>query len=430
MLQRRFRKYCCPDPQSKPEICGDLSYDQCRGLCYSAGNDLSYDPDGLHVNLCENPCYPTGSNTTACLNDTCGCCKYMSAHEIPTFCGRPLCTDNSCNPQPDQCILSPKYRFLLVNLISNRLNYGRVQDPELVNPIGSLLIDGALWVINNKTGLLTLYDSVGNKLALSVTIPDATGTVSSPTGLTENQTTGFTISNGTSTAPSFLLTATTNGTISGYNPAVSTTQAFLCVDRSTSGSSYRDLVLTNGVLYATDFYNGTVDVFDSSFAKQSGYAFIDGDLTNPIPSTYAPFGITDLNGQLYVTYAPQLATNKKLVDYGTSRGYVSIFTYGGVFVKRFITRGYLNAPWGICLAPTTSGFKEGTVLVGNNGDGFINVYNADGIYLGRLHDLSGITIQLAGLWSIHTRDPTSLFFTSGPNLQTDGLIGILSNQVI
>ena len=436
MLQKHYRKVCCPEPEPNVPVCGDLSYDQCNDICYSAGNNLSYDPQSaLRVNLCVNPCY--ASLDTMCNNPACRFCRNkIGIRDRDRNCRiqnrgcdltSKICNNETRCKKPDCCILPAKYRFVLVDLISNRLNFARVQDPELVNPIGGIFIDGVIWAANNGTGSITTYDIIGNKLGITAVVTDAIGVKSSPTGLIENQTIGFTITNGTLTVPSFLLVATANGVISGFNTQLSSTRTFVVVDRSPTAASYRGLVIVNDLLYVTDFFNRTIDVFDQSFAKMTGYNFTDGDTRNPLPLTYGPFSIKDIGGMLYVTYALQSPTNRSTPQFGQGAGYINVFTYGGVFVRRFVTKGYLNIPWGMSAAPESSGFPLGTIFVGNNGDGIINIYDPSGIHLGKMTDLNGRIVQLSGLWELMIRDPRSFYFLSGPNSQTDGLIGILSN---
>jgi uncharacterized protein (TIGR03118 family) len=425
MLPRKHHRInCCREPCHNSNLCQNLSYEPCQNICYSAGNRLAYDScsglprsneeefdsvdtDKPRVNLCLNPWY----------GGECG-------ERIRTL--NQVCNINTCNKPNEECVMGPLYRFFVIKLVSNRLNQARNQDLGLINPWGAVFVSGILWVANNQTGLLTNYDAVGNKLSFNVNVIDRIGVQSRPTGLAENQTNGFVIGNGAISQPSFLLVATENGVISGFRPDINPNNTIKVIDRSAFGAVYTGLAMANNYLYATDFYNRIIDVFDSNFNKISGFNFIDGDTENPMPSTYSPFNIVDLNNLLYVAYAAQNPLNRSANLTGQGNGYVSIFTYGGVFVNRLVTRGYLNAPWGIVGAPKSIGFPLNTIFIGNNGDGMINVYDPNGIFLGKLTDMNGFVVQLSGLWSLIDRNSKSVYFTSGPGLQTDGLVGSLT----
>ena len=239
MLRKECRKYyCCPEPSNDPKLCGSLSYDQKLGVCYSAGNRLAtYPRNNPKVNLCVNPWYAE------------------LERQQPVNCNRlnKICDLNPYCKPCDPCILDPKYRFFLIKLISNRLNQARIQDLDLVDPWGSVFIDNVLWVVNNLAGLITTYNQVGAKLSTNVSVVDRTGFTSRPSGLVENQTNGFTITNGTTTAPSFLLVATQNGIISGYNPLVDPNNTIQVINRSGFGSVYTGLAIANNNLFVADF---------------------------------------------------------------------------------------------------------------------------------------------------------------------------------
>ena len=422
-----------PDSSDNPIRCQNLSYNRNLGVCYSAGNKLaidSYDPP--NVNLCVNPWFVR-------LNDI------EDREQLDKICDRipnhrlsPI-----LNPNPkriDPCILDPKYRFFLIKLISNRLNQARTQDLDLVNPWGLVSIDNILWIVDNLAGLITTYDSLGNKLAITIGVVDRADFVPRPSAMIENQTNGFIITNGIDSLPSFLIVSTQNGVISGYNSIINPIRTVQLVDRSAFGSVYTGLTIANDNLYAVDFFNNRIDVFDSTMNRMDGFDFIDEDRNNPLPRSYAAFNIELINNSLYVTYALQNPSDRSVPLAGQGNGYVGVFTLGGVFVRRLITRGYLNGPWGMCLAPKSAGFPPHTIFIGNNGDGIINVYDTNGIHLGKLTDMNGCIIQLAGLWSLVQHNSNSNFnsnsnsnsnsrsiiFTSGPSSQTDGLVGSLS----
>ena len=89
--------------------------------------------------------------------------------------------------------------------------------------------------------------------------------------------------------------------ILGWSPTVNGTTAIPGVDNSASGAVYKGLTTMSDRLYATDFHNGRVDVFDASFKPVTTATFTDPKL----PKGYAPFGIQALAGSIFVTYAKQ-----------------------------------------------------------------------------------------------------------------------------
>jgi uncharacterized protein (TIGR03118 family) len=303
-------------------------------------------------------------------------------------------------------------------------------DPSLVNPWGiAFNPTGFVWVANEGTATSTLYDGNGNKNALTVTIPAGTHGSSSPTGIVFSGSNDFQVKGATVTGPSRFIFAGEHGTISGWAPAANPTNAILVYDAD-DGAVYLGLALaSNGsgnFLYAADFHNNKIDVFDRTFAKVTlSGGFVDKGL----PRGYAPFGIQAILGNLYVMYARQDAAAEDEVA-GPGLGFVSVFDSNGNFIRRFASRGALNAPWGIALAPANFGRFSNRLLIGNLGDGRINAYDlATGAYVGRLRQANGKSIKIDGLWGLSfgngvLAQPTnSLFFNAGPNDETSGLYG-------
>ena len=281
------------------------------------------------------------------------------------------------------------------------------------------------WAANNGTSTSTLYDSAGTKQALTVTV------AGSPTGAVFNGTaTDFVVSQNDKSAAARFLFATEGGTILGWSPGVNANTALIGADRSGSGAIYKGLAIANDRLYATDFHNGRVDVFDKSFNLVPG-GFSDAK----IPKGYAPFGIQALGGSIFVTYARQDAAKKNDVA-APGQGYVDEFTPGGVLVAQVVNSGKtnapLNAPWGLALAPADFGVFSGDLLVANFGNGRISAYTQRGskwVYKGQLRRADGTPIALDGLWAIAfgngaAAGPTgTLYFLSGPSGQKHGLFG-------
>ncbi|HEX5749448.1 MAG TPA: TIGR03118 family protein [Archangium sp.] len=321
------------------------------------------------------------------------------------------------------------------NLVADRAGFAENVDPNLVNAWGIAFNPfGLVWVNDNGTGLSTLYNGDGVPNSLVVTVPPPPGDTGrgKPTGIVFNGSGQFVVTRGEASGTSFFIFATEQGTLTAWAPAVNFTNSFTVVDNSSTGAIYKGLALApNGTgffLYATDFHNGKIDVFDSTFAP----ATLPGSFTDPfIPAGFAPFGIQNINGNLYVTYARQDADREDDVA-GKGLGYVSIFDANGRFVRRLISRGRLNAPWGLALSPASFGRFGNKLLVGNFGDGIINVYDPQtGHREGRLERPDGSTIRIDGLWGLAfgsgvANQPTdTLFFTSGPEDETHGLYGRL-----
>jgi len=304
-------------------------------------------------------------------------------------------------------------------------------DPNLVNAWG--LVAGPTtpwWSANNGTNTSTLYTGAGAKVALTVAVAGG------PTGAVFNgSATDFVISqNGKSGAARFLF-ATEGGTILGWSTAVNGATAVTGVDRSGAGAIYKGLATANDRLYATDFHNARVDVFDASF----GLVSLPGAFSDlRIPKGYAPFGIQALGGNIFVTYAQQDAARKDDVA-APGHGFVDEFTPDGKLVARVVNSGKknapLNAPWGLAMAPADFGSFAGDLLVGNFGDGRISAYAQHGaawIFKGQLRVVDGTPIAIDGLWGIAfgngaASGPTnSLYFLSGPGDEKHGLFGSIT----
>jgi uncharacterized protein (TIGR03118 family) len=315
------------------------------------------------------------------------------------------------------------------NLVSDIPGLALVTDPSLVNPWGlASSATSPWWISDNGTGVSTLYNgNTGAKSALTVTIPPAMGgtSPSAPTGAVFNNSSSFLLPN--STKASFIF-ATENGTIAGWNGG---STAVTMADLSSQGSVFKGLatgsVGSANYLYAADFTDDAVRVFNSSF----GSATLSGSFTDPnLPSGYAPFGIQNLGGKLYVTFAKQGGGTDEL--HGAGLGYVDVFDTNGNLLSRVASGGTLNAPWGLAIAPSGFGSFSNDLLVGNFGDGRINAYNpATFAFLGQLTDAEGNPITIDGLWALGVGNgasggnPNGLYFTAGLNDENDGLFGVL-----
>jgi uncharacterized protein (TIGR03118 family) len=317
------------------------------------------------------------------------------------------------------------------NLVSNGAAPAAHTDANLVNPWG--IVAGPttfFWINDNGTGLATTYTGDGTPQSIIVTIPPPAGsppgTTAAPTGIVFNSTSDFSVPGG----PAHFLFATEDGTISGWNNGSSAT---LEVDNSASSAVYKGLAEGNNgsgnFLYATNFRAGTIDVFNSSFQQ----VHLSGSFTDPnIPAGFAPFGIANINGQLFVTYALQNAEKHDDVA-GPGNGFVDVFDTNGNLLRRFASNGTLNSPWGMTLAPANFGQFSNDLLVGDFGDGRINAFNpTTGTFLGQLTDASNTPVTIQGLWGLTFGNggkagaTNTLFFTAGINGEADGLFGSLS----
>ncbi|PYO38057.1 MAG: TIGR03118 family protein [Gemmatimonadetes bacterium] len=327
---------------------------------------------------------------------------------------------------------APSQFYAQHNLVSDGAVPADLVDAALVNAWG--LVASATspwWIADNGTGLSTLYNgNTGAKLGLTVSVAGA------PTGIVFNGGSGFVVTSGAASGPARFIFATEQGTVLGWNPTVAGTQAVVAVDNSAGGAVYKGLAIASTVagdrLYAANFHAGTVDVFDAGFHPVSA-GFSDAAL----PPGYAPFGIRSLGGTIYVSYALQDADRRDDVA-GVGHGFVNAFDTDGHLLRRVASRGRLNSPWGLALAPADFGQFSGNLLVGNFGDGHINAFdlerfegNGELQQRGQLHAADGPPIVIDGLWALAfgngaSAGPTNaLFFTAGPFDEAHGLFGKL-----
>jgi len=309
------------------------------------------------------------------------------------------------------------------------------QDPDLVNAWG--LVAGPVspgrpngtpwWVADNGTSLSTLYNGAGVKQGLVVKVGLDVPPDSAPTGIVFNGGGAFMVSNGGPSASAIFIFDAEDGGIYGWNPTVAGTTAVPApIEQPPGEQIYKGLAIANNMLFATDFHNGVVDVFNSSW-----------DLVNQfsdpfIPRGFAPFGIQAINGNIFVTFAQQDADREDDVA-GIGLGFVDEFSTSGHLVARVAMHGLLNAPWGLAWAPGNFGKFSNDLLVGNFGDGRINAFRQTptGLFVphGQLKTGSGGRVEIDGLWALQfgtggVAGPTnSLFFTAGPNDESDGLFG-------
>jgi hypothetical protein len=363
--------------------------------------------------------------------------------------------------------------YQVTNIISDGSVPALATDPHFINPWG-ISIGKDFWINTESTGLDYVALTSGT-IPFTVTIPAETGgttATGTPTGTVFYSGSGFVLPNG---APAVFLFSSLDGIITGWNVGLGTTSASVAqvaIDNSAAGAVYTDMALltnANGtyILAANFGANATIDVFDSSFkpATLAG-AFVDPTL----PTGYAPYAVHTIGSQVFITYAMRTVTASTTTTpppptptptqptqppptpvvgggyalpvhgrsvqqvTGPGNGIVSVFDTNGNFVARAITGGNLNAPWGVALAPTTFGIYGGDLLVGNFGDGLINVYDPKTFaYLGQITDTNGKSVVYPSLWEItfgtsNYGDPNSLYFTAGLTGESHGLFGAISNN--
>jgi uncharacterized protein (TIGR03118 family) len=320
--------------------------------------------------------------------------------------------------------------FVQRNLVSDIAGVARITDRNLVNPWG--LAAGPttpLWAADNGADVSTLYSgavngSIPRIMPLVVGIPGG-----APTGVVFNPTSGFVVHNGPASAPANFIFDSEAGKIAAWSQRVPPmTQAQLVV--STPGAIYKGLAMATTrkqgtLLYAADFHGAKIDVFDDHFAPVTlPGAFVDRGL----PAGFAPFNVQELRGRLYVTYAKQDAAAEDDVK-GPGLGFVDVYNTQGRLLKRLVSQGNLNAPWGLVIAPKRFGGFGGELLVGNFGDGKINAYDPrSGRFEGQLVNQDGNPIQIDGLWALRFGNgtfgtPNGLLFSAGIGDEEHGLLG-------
>jgi uncharacterized protein (TIGR03118 family) len=346
--------------------------------------------------------------------------------------------------------------YRIHRLVSDQAGHAKNVDANLVNAWGLAAGPQTPWWVNAADhDVSTLYDGTGAVQPLVVTVSGG------PTGIVFNGGSNFTVSDSggsggggggggggwparSSSGPSLFLFATESGQILGWNPGVPppspSTHSFVVADRSGVDAKYKGLAIDSigaGTrLYATDFHNGRVDVFDGSFTlMNTSTSFVDPNL----PAGYGPFGIQTIGDTVFVTYAKQDADAEDEVA-GAGLGFVDAFDLSGTFVSRVASRGALNAPWGLAMAPDGFGRFGGDLLVGNFGDGSIHAFvqtaggswMPDGVLRLRPRHHHHRVLRIDGLWGIAFGNDdaagpsTTLYFAAGPADETHGLFGSIT----
>jgi uncharacterized protein (TIGR03118 family) len=358
------------------------------------------------------------------------------------------------------CAAAFAQHYTETKLVSNTSGVAEVTDPQLVNSWGLARASGsAWWASDNKTGFATLYNGPGVKQSLVVTIPPADPTnkqtpIGSPTGVISNGSQAdFLLAPG---KPAAFIFATADGTIAGWNANVALAQGAappsthaVTVVKTSDGSVYTGLttgfVEDKQYLYAANFGKDRVDVYDNAFHPID----LDGEdepfVDNYLPRNFVPFNVQNIGNNIVVTYALHQPGDHTETD-GPGLGYVDIYSTKGRLLQRLEHGIWLNAPWGVALAPLDFGRFSHHLLVGQfagggttESSGFIAAYDlATGKFDGLLQDASGAPLAINGIWSLSpanvapsNADPdeapaAEVYFTAGPNDRTSGLFGYLN----
>jgi uncharacterized protein (TIGR03118 family) len=318
--------------------------------------------------------------------------------------------------------ISAGIKFTVTDQVADRPGFAPIRDKKLVNPWG--LSQGPatfLWVSDNGTNMSTIYNSISfAKAPLRVNVPGA------PTGTTYINLPGdFQVSEAGKVGSSVFAFAGEGGLIQGWSPAVDFNNVVTAVNETAQGAVFKGLTLgMNGAdpqLFAADFAQQKVEVFNSNFHKT-------GSFTDPLMTqmSYSPFNVQTLNGKLYVSYA--LHTKGSLDETaGVGLGAVDVFNMDGTLDRHLAIGGTLNAPWGMVIAPASFGNFAGKLLVGNFGDGKINVFDPNtGAFMGQLKDDAGGLIKIDGLWALHSGANGTITFSAGSDDEHHGLLGSIS----
>jgi uncharacterized protein (TIGR03118 family) len=329
----------------------------------------------------------------------------------------------------------PGNSYRVQNLVSDGfVTTAQPPDPLLVNGWGiAASASSPWWVSAADSNTSLIYNATGVRSQLVVQVPGG------PTGIVSSSGTGFVVTDGAASGAARFIWAAEDGTISAWSPAVPpTTLSHVMVPNASApahGASYKGLALaqtaTGTFLYAADFHNSHVDVFDSAFHAVT----IAGGFVDPtLPAGFAPFGIQRIGTMVFVAYAKQDDDAEEEVA-GDGLGYVSAFNPDGTFVTRVASRDALNAPWGMALAPANFGRFSGDLLVGNFGNGRINAFDPVTFEpKGHLKNERGKAVVIDGLWGIGFGNgaaaglPNVLYFAAGPDEERHGLFGRIDAQ--
>ncbi|HTY87532.1 MAG TPA: TIGR03118 family protein, partial [Candidatus Acidoferrum sp.] len=293
-------------------------------------------------------------------------------------------------------------------------------DTNLVNAWGLVVLSQNKLIVNaNENSIAGLYGTDGQPAGSYLAVDSA------PSGLIWNHTRGFKVSDGEKSRPSTLIFVTEEGKILGWNEDFADPTAVVAVDNSGFDAVYKGVAMIGNRLFAADFKGGVIDIYDSKWNWLG--AFTDSH----VDEGFGPFNVAAVNGLLYVTFAKRLAPDFHDDEAGPGNGFVDVFNANGRFLRRLVSHGVLNSPWGIAQAPAKFGRFSKALLVGNFGDGTINAFDINtGSYLGTLSDSTSVPLVIDGLWALDfgttkvgMKSIPALFFSAGPGGEGHGLVG-------
>ena len=391
------------------------------------------------------------NNSECCTSDKPPCYPPKDLCPIKSYCDPALANTCSIIPYIDP-LTPPRYvTTWKINYMTSSGNAGTEQelalhvqprsgrtpviDPALTNPRGIVVYENQLWVANTMSDTITNYDLFGNPQLEPIQIRQNARVVTFPSGLAINCQGGFTVPAPGSSKEATLITATKTGDVCVYNPMANPKRTYAVITNKEAGevAEYTGLAIANGTLYLADFYQRHIDVFAQSLERILGYRFVDNFSADPIPLDFSPWNIVYIAPYLYILYAKRAPGALVYHTNGPGTGFISVYNLDGSFVRRFYSRGVLNAPYTIIPAPCECGIPPGSFLVNNFGDGRINLFDCDGNFLGPLLSQSGLPLVIAGLSSMAPYYTTfnQIFFTSTSDIESNGILGnIVKDQVI
>jgi uncharacterized protein (TIGR03118 family) len=331
----------------------------------------------------------------------------------------------------------PTNDFNWRNYQSDIAGVARYVDPNVINPWGMALSGSTILVADNGTGVITAYNADGTVLNTAAGTPQiinvpksATNTgTANPTGIETNTTAFFKVTKGATSQPSTLLIVSEDGSISGFNQTLDANNAIIAVDNGATGAVYKGattgISATKNILYVTNFNSGKVEMYSETFTRvDTATTFADAQ----IPTGFAPFGIRNQNGEIFVSYAKQNASKHDDVP-GAGNGFIDVYDQAGTLLRRLVKNAELNSPWGMERVNVAVGgkFAHGGLFVGNFGDGTINVYDpATGVLLGtpKQSDINHTQLVFDGLWDLLFFN-NQFYFTAGIGGEQHGLWGII-----
>jgi len=361
-----------------------------------------------------------------CSQQSCSSCSKTVKKCKPKYIKARPC----CEPVESCCGLKIS-SWKITNIVANVAGQQANVDDKLVNPWGIILNNSQIWVANAGSDTITTYDFEGKKLKNPISIRDNAHNSSYPTGLMFANSGVFPVSQNGITKNAEIMSVSEHGTLNAYNSLLNPTKSLTVLNRQSNNTHvFKGMTIVGNKLYAANFFQKKIDVFTYNTTTLV-YDLVDvGTFVDPtIPSDYGPNNIVFINNIYYVLWAKILSTNPLQDLDGLGFGYISMFDTNGTFIGRFHSNGVLNSPWAMIPSPPNEcGIPECSFLVGNNGDGIINVFDMYGNHVGPLLNSNGSMLVinglkgLAGLYAYDNR----IYFTSSSDEDADGLLGYIT----